>query len=315
MCRNLGQTVNINRPPLVIACIALVALTAASQAQPGLNRQAENVSPRHSLTEPQLETRAPNRIEAAPSALAMDAELEPSAAGGLWVSGDTAEGLRYLRWIAGEETAGLLKIGRGGKVAFTPRTLAKAAGASENRSNRGESSPSTGQMDEGRRLLEDLTGGTYRFLLYIGEKMPTRAGRIKILGTSVLDSRFDSRVNTLRRNGQKLDQERPPKGFDSLVAINPNAYWFNLYNQQFMPKGQLTFHELAEAHARVALGYDYLPQGDTPGAHDTAIEREYRLKQGRPGQVILVPAGINLPNLPASAVRSVSLVNREEFCS
>jgi len=228
-------------------------------------------------------------------ALADVAGTAKAAAGGLWVSGDNAEGVRYLQWIAGNQPAGLLKIDNRGKISFNLRILSEAASiASENTADQRERIASFVRSDEGLLLLAQVTNGAYRFRLHIGPKMPTLAGNIKNDGVCNLDNRFDSRVNPVRRSGQKADNECPPEGFDSLIAINPDARWFNLYNEQLIPLAQMAFHEMAEAHARLVLGFDYLPQGDKPGAHDTAIEREIRLKHARPKQTIIMPIGANV---------------------
>jgi hypothetical protein len=60
-----------------------------------------------------------------------------------------------------------------------------------------------------------------------------------------------------------------------------------------VPAGNIAFHELAEAQAKVDLGLDYLSQGPRPGAHDVAIEREWRLKAQRPERRVVVTAGPN----------------------
>ena len=113
-------------------------------------------------------------------------------------------------------------------------------------------------------------------------------------GSMNLDNKFDSRINPYRRNGDKVANERPPVGFDALVAINPTARWFNLSSNQMVPVGEITFHELAEAVAKVEQGLDYLPVGLFPGAHNMALERERRLKSQRPGSQVTISAGSNI---------------------
>ena len=96
-----------------------------------------------------------------------------------------------------------------------------------------------------------------------------------------------------RLRGPAGNQERPPEGFDSMVAINPAARWFNLRANQIVPVGHITFHELAEAYAKVALGLDYLGQGIRPGAHNVAMDREKILYLQRPGSGIVLTSGSN----------------------
>lgn len=56
---------------------------------------------------------------------------------------------------------------------------------------------------------------------------------------------------------------------------------------------EIIFHELAEAHAKLDLGLDYLESGSELGAHAVALERERRLKSQRPEAGIIVTAGSN----------------------
>jgi hypothetical protein len=117
---------------------------------------------------------------------------------------------------------------------------------------------------------------------------------VTVHGALNLDNLYDSRINPRRRTRQKLDAERPPKGFDVLIAINPGVGWFNLHSKQMMPTAQVIFHELAEAHARLVLGLDYLPRGDERGAHQVAIDRETILERQRAGHSVIKPIGANL---------------------
>jgi hypothetical protein len=55
----------------------------------------------------------------------------------------------------------------------------------------------------------------------------------------------------------------------------------------------VTFHELAEAYAKVALGLQYLAEGQNQGAHNQAIEREELLKLQRPLSDVVTTVGAN----------------------
>jgi SPOR domain len=216
-----------------------------------------------------------------------------SGRGGLWVSGDCADALARLRYIVGERPD-LIYLGDNGAVRINRRLLAEAAGANEVAA---EEAPVriaeyiTG--NEGLLLLVQLIQGTHRYLLHIARRAPTLNGIIDVVGGINLDNNYDSRINPYRRNGRKLEIERPPKGFDSLVAINPAAHWFNLRVNEFVTPGQITFHELAEAHAKVALSLDYLEQGSHPGAHEMALTREQRLQAQRPTANLVLTLGSN----------------------
>jgi hypothetical protein len=142
-------------------------------------------------------------------------------------------------------------------------------------------------------LLVQLSQGKYRYRLHIARQAPTRGGEVEVTGGLNLDNNFDSRINPHRRSGNKMDNERPPDDFDSLVAINPSAIWFNQLTSQVVPSGHITFHEMAEAHAKLDLGLDYLSSSTGPGAHDVALLREERLKSQRPLSGVVVTLGSN----------------------
>ena len=147
--------------------------------------------------------------------------------------------------------------------------------------------------NEGLLLLVQLAEGSYRYLLHIGNQVPTHGRIVEVSGGINLDNNFDSRINPYRKHGKKLDEERPPEGFAALVGLNPVAQWFNLSTHGWVQVGEITLHELAEAHAKVAFGLDYLEHGSNPGAHTLALERERRLKSQRPDEAIVLTAGSN----------------------
>lgn len=208
--------------------------------------------------------------------------------GGLWITGDRAEALARLEWILGIEKAELFSVASDGRLQLNAALLAEAAGISE-------VSPNSAPLvmldyilsNEGLLLLVQLTEGAHRYRLHIGREAPTFGGQVTVAGGLNLDNNFDSRINPYRRFGVKLDQERPPGGFDSLIAINPIARWYNLRATRFVPDGHIIFHELAEAYAKLEFGLDYLSQGGRVGAHNAALERERRLKSQRPDSVVV----------------------------
>jgi hypothetical protein len=211
---------------------------------------------------------------------------DPNKGGGLYLSGDLEEGLARLRWIAGPD-AELISIDQAGRVHIDEGMLLRSSGdvwlkvADRIFSN------------EGLLLLVQLAHSKHRYLLHIGDQAPTLGGKVKIRGSLNLDRNFDRRINPYRPLSKKLAKELPPEGFDSLVAINPAAQWFNLRARRVVPAGSITFHELAEAHAKVELGLEYLPSGSRPGAHNQAVEREIWLELERP-QATIPTLGANL---------------------
>jgi SPOR domain len=214
--------------------------------------------------------------------------------GGLWITGDTEEALERLRWIVGAENAEALVIDASGHVELDKDLVAGATGIGGSNSTE----DTLRAIDyicsnEGLLLLVQLTQSQHRYRLHVSRQSPTFGEAIEVTGSINLDNNYDSRINPYRRSGKKLDKERPPEGFDSIVAINPIARWFNLREQAIVPVGHITFHELAEAHAKLELELDYLGQGSRPGAHNIALERERLLKAQRPLSDVIVTAGSN----------------------
>ncbi len=214
--------------------------------------------------------------------------------GGLWLSGDREEGLARLRWIVGKDYAALINLDKENKVHLNAQLLAeitKIKGAD----------PVIAPLlmldyissNEGLLLLVQMTQGAYRYRLHLGRQATTAGGNVVVNGSVNLDNNFDSRINPYRRLSRKMDVERPPYGFDCLVAINPEARWFNLPSNRLVQVGNITFHELVEAYAKVELGYEYLPTTAFPGAHNVAIEREMRLKTQRPFANLVLTLGSN----------------------
>lgn len=213
--------------------------------------------------------------------------------GGLWVSGDCEEALARLRYIIGDKPE-LITLGENGAVHLNHSLLAEAAGANQVAAE--EAPVRIAEYiiaNEGLLLLVQLTEGAHRYMLHIARRAPAMSGLIDVVGGVNLDNNYDSRINPYRRDGRKLDVERPPKGFDSMVAINPAARWFNLRANEFVSAGQITFHELAEAHAKVVMDLDYLEQDNRPGAHNIALEREERLQAQRPSANLVLTLGSN----------------------
>lgn len=223
---------------------------------------------------------------------------------GLWLSGDVAEGLERLRWIVGAENAGIVTADEKGRVDLDVAELARVAGVTRN--NRAWASLLISDYvysNEGLLLLTQLTVGRHRYWLHLGPTAGTLGGEVQVDGSINLDNNFDRRINPYRNGRRKLGRERPPESFDSLIAINPSARWFNLLTKKEVPSGNITFHELAEAHAKIALGLEYLQKGPMPGAHAIALEREVILKFQRPEEESVVTAGSNRVFRSADEIR------------
>jgi hypothetical protein len=213
--------------------------------------------------------------------------------GGLWLTGDTAEAMARLRWMVGEDNEQLIRLDPGGRVWIDKRGLAMVAGLEGDRVDDALGAARFISSNEGLLLIAELSQGSHHYRLHIGTQVPTLGKTLTVGGSVNLDNNFDSRINPYRRDGKKLDLERPPEGFDSLVALNPVARWYNLTTKDWVPSGEIAFHELAEAYAKVELGLDYLLQGARPGAHAIALERERLLKTQRPHDDVVLTVGSN----------------------
>lgn len=213
---------------------------------------------------------------------------------GLWLSGDVEKALARLQWIVGAKNAHLLAVDDDGRLRVDARLLAKSI-------MDGPVDPASQTLivadyiysNEGLLLIVQMAMGPNSYLLHIGPKAPTFGAEINVNGSVNLDNNYDSRINPYRRTGKKLTVERPPAGYDAMIALNPIARWLNLRVNRIVPVGHITFHELAEAHAKVSLGLDYLGNGVRPGAHNVAIDRERILQGQRPGSDIVLTAGSN----------------------
>jgi sporulation related protein len=212
---------------------------------------------------------------------------------GLWIGGDIAEGLSRVRWIVGPENAELVNVDPDGHVILDKKRLAMAAGIKGS----GVEAPLKAlkyiTSNEGLLLLVQISEGRFGYLLHVGRQAPTAGKAVETTGSINLDNNVDSRINPYRKNGKKLDEERPPQCFDSLIGLNPVARWFNLSINSWVQPGEIVFHELAEAHAKLEFGLDYLDHGSRLGAHATAIQREARLKSQRPDADIVITVGSN----------------------
>jgi len=292
----MGRTLKSHFVHLLLASLTLG--TSASSQKLGVSDYFSRVGfADPGYAEPMIPGIEPDAMRLANQLLAERDGLRvetPSRKGGLYLGGDVTDALSRLEWIVGPENVKLLRLEPDGSVTLNLAKLARTARIEE--SARGEVSRRLAKYisdNEGLLLFLQLAKSSHRYLLYLSKRAPTEAGDQVVRSALNLDNNFDSRINPLRRNRVKLSQERPPAGFDSLVAINPNALWFNMDRKKMVTPGNLTFHELAEAHAKLELGFDYLSQGASPGAHDTAIKREERLLSQRPLSNMVITKGTN----------------------
>jgi hypothetical protein len=228
-----------------------------------------------------------------PVLLAFGSLCNTGQGGGLWLTGDVEEGLARLRWIAGPGREDLLSADGAGRVHVDAAKLALAAGVNPASADAPLAVAGFITSDEGLLLLVQVTQGSKRYLLHLGKRAPTLDTSVEVGSSINLDNGFDSRINPARKNRQKLGKERPPAGFDCLIAINPSAHWVKVTSGRLVPDGMVTFHELAEAYSKVEQGLEYLGDSARPGAHSIAIEREIKLQSGMVRSDVVVTAGIN----------------------
>jgi hypothetical protein len=177
----------------------------------------------------------------------------------------------------------MIAVDCGGQARLNKKLIAKAAGVGDTNSPEDPLKVINYiYSNEGLLLLVQVTEGRYRYRLHIGEKAPTRGKDVKVQSILNYDNNYDNRINPRRPAGNKFDVECPPYGFDSLIAMNPAVSWLDPITRQSVSTSQIAFHELAESHARLELGLEYLSSHVEPGAHDLAIGREAKLEAQRP---------------------------------
>src|SRR5262249_25185596 len=286
-------------PVLVCACLVI------SQAAPSVECLAFRASGRSDDAATSSSTDSTDRTIAVPAPgpeavrladhIIAEADTIPVAdsKGGLWVSGDVEDALSRLHWIVGRENEHLISVSPERRVILSARELVSAAGAEEQPSEARLQLASYISSNEGLLLLIQIDQSVHRYLLHIGRRAPTAGGEVFVQSPLNMDHNFDSRINPYRRNGEKLLNEQPPKGFDSLIAINPGVRWLNLRTKLLVPPGNITFDELAEAYGKLEFGLDYLARNNLPGAHELAIQREEKLLSQRPTSDCVATTGMN----------------------
>ena len=136
-------------------------------------------------------------------------------------------------------------------------------------------------QNEGASLLSDVIGSKNTYGLTVGSSVETLGGQLSLIPSKEstatmanLDNNPDDRYSK-----GKTDKQKPPKGVDDQIGIN---YDYRDKNSKSNTKLKLasnwttTFHELAEAYAKVEGNKQYAQ------AHQAAIDRETRLRNQRP---------------------------------
>jgi RHS repeat-associated protein len=141
------------------------------------------------------------------------------------------------------------------------------------------------EENEGAKLLNDVISSTKVYDVAIGSSVKTDGGTLSLVPA------FENRVfsghviaNLDNNRDDRLLQpkkaiERPKKGVDDQIGINFDfirKYRVSETNLQRAVDYTVTFHELAEAYAKVDKNMQYRQ------AHTTAENREKRLRDQRP---------------------------------
>jgi RHS repeat-associated protein len=136
--------------------------------------------------------------------------------------------------------------------------------------------------NEGASLLSDVIGSKSVYGLTVGSSVESLGGQLSLIPTK--DNAYSTMANLDnnpddRFSKGKTDKQKPPKGVDDQIGIN---YDFRDKNSEsntklkLAPNWTTTFHELAEAYAKVEGSKQYAQ------AHQAAIDRETRLRDQRP---------------------------------
>jgi RHS repeat-associated protein len=159
-------------------------------------------------------------------------------------------------------------------------------------------------QNEGAMLLGQLVGSQNVYNLTLGNQYMTAEG-LKSLGNEAIVNNSNS-FDPPRFPYDKPAGVRPPKGVDSLVAIDPANAKFRDSQGRPVPLSSIMFHEMAEAYSKVDLGKPYIdfdlgyvqggfvvtaPVGFQRGAHNDAVQREINLRNQRPNMQVGGRAG------------------------
>jgi hypothetical protein len=134
--------------------------------------------------------------------------------------------------------------------------------------------------NEGASLLSDVIGSDKTYGLTVGTSVETLGGQLSMPSKNYRDTmaNLDNNPDDSYKKG-KPDMRKPPKGKDDQIGINfdyRNKNSTNTTKLPLAPNFTITFHELAEAYAKVEHNKQYAQ------AHQEAIDRENRLRDQRP---------------------------------
>jgi len=141
------------------------------------------------------------------------------------------------------------------------------------------------EKNEGASLLNDVIRSAKVYDVAIGSSVETLGGQLSLVPTTKNGVFSGNRIANLDNNPDnrllqaKKAIERPKKGVDDQIGINVDfkrKYGVSETTSQPALDYTVTFHELAEAYAKVDKNMQY------GQAHNAAENREKRLREQRP---------------------------------
>jgi RHS repeat-associated protein len=147
--------------------------------------------------------------------------------------------------------------------------------------------------NEGATLINQLVTSSDTYGFALSDTANTAGGPVKLTNDPIsnLDNQPDDRYGK-----GKTATDMPPKGVADQVTINPNTAHFKDSQGRSVFISSLAFHELAEAYGKIDGGKAYgdfqninVVNGTTlqigppqQGAHNQAVQREFKLREQRP---------------------------------
>jgi RHS repeat-associated protein len=145
--------------------------------------------------------------------------------------------------------------------------------------------------NEGAALVNQLVTSSDTYGFALSDTANTAGGPVKLTNDPIsnLDNQSDVRYS-------KSQTDLPSKGVADQVTIDPKTAHFTDSQGRSVSLSSLAFHELAEAYAKIDGGKQYVDfqnlnvvNGTTvqigspqQGAHNEAVQREFKLREQRP---------------------------------
>lgn len=147
--------------------------------------------------------------------------------------------------------------------------------------------------NEGATLVNQLVTSSDTYGFALSDTANTAGGPVKLTNDPI--SNLDNQTDVRYPNG-KNPTDLPAKGIADQVTIDPKTAQFKDSQGRSVSLSSLAFHELAEAYAKIDGGKQYVDfqninvvNGTTlqigppqQGAHNEAVQREFKLREQRP---------------------------------